>query len=333
MRAFLTSVSSAIILVLLGCSSSSTPAPPAQTHFTYWSLFEGTAAMPGLEVAPAPLTNTSVASLTLSNSAVNNLLEASYMMFDSAGRLWVENYRDPVVVNIFQVPLTATSAPVVTLTFPNIHRGFGMALDGSGNLWISAQFGNAVYKFNGPFTTTTSLSSPALTLNMSLNEPQGLAMNAAGDLAVANSSASGTNCPGAVAIYKAPISNTAPPLLNGPEFATGVAFDSAGNLYVAGGQTATAGCSNGIVRYNAANQNNGATPDTVNSTGLPAGWFVEELSIDASGNLYFANCGTTGGILIYPTVASSFSSSLAPTTTFTDANIGVTHCVGGAVTL
>lgn len=334
MRAFATFMSLAAVVALIGCSAKSTaPPPPVAASNTYWTTFDGGPPNPNMEVAGFPLTNASVPSVIVNASVANGLSNAGYVQFDSSGRLWVENFTDPVVVNIFNVPLTASSTPAVTLTFSNIHHGFGMVFDSGGNVWMAAQTANSVYKFNGPFTANATLSSPALTLTASLVGPQGLTMDAAGDLIVAQGGVgTGTSCVGSIAIFKAPISNSTPVLLNGPASPDGVAVDSAGNLYAGGTNNAQAGCVSGVSRFSAANQANGAMPDIVDATGLPATFFSEALTIDPLGNLYYANCSSTSGnIIVYPTVATSFSTTLAPTVSFTDANIASSKCVGGVV--
>ena len=321
----------ALLLTIAGCSSSATSAPPPLATQTYWTTFDGAAPNPNLEGDGFPISSATVPSVIVNASVANGIDNAGYVLVDASGRLWVENFTDPVVVNIFTLPLTATSTPAVVLTFPNIHLGFGMVFDSAGNVWMAAQSQNSVFKFNGPFTATASLPTPAMTLTASLSGPQGLAMDAAGDLIVGQGNVgTAASCVGSIAIFKAPITNATPVLLNGPNFPDGVAVDSAGNIYAGGFSNTTAGCTSGVSRFSAGNQANGASPDIVDATGLPANFGSEALSIDPLGNLYWANCsGANGHIFVYPKVATNFSTTLAPTVNFSDTNLNASNCAGG----
>jgi hypothetical protein len=314
---------------LAGCNGSGGLGPPfVPPQNVYWSLFNNNA--PQLEATAFPLTNASTVSTTVNKSIGNQLDHAEYMLFDSSGRLWVLNFENAPRINVFTLPLTAPSTPTFTLTFSDIGHAFGFIFDGSGNLWISDADNNRVFKYTGPFSSNATLTAAgaATTLTLGLNRPEGLAFDQAGDLFVANEGI-GSPCVGSVAKFSAPISNSAPALLNGAENPYGLTFDAAGNLYVASSQNVHAGCSNGILRYNAGNFSAGATPNTVDATGLIGNYFGDQLAIDSLGNLYWGDCGSNARIYVYPSVATQFSSSLAPVTTFTDANITSTNCVGG----
>ena len=323
-----------LIASVAGCNASNqiNLPPPGSVSIqnVYWGL-GSSAPAPQIEVAAFPLTNTSAVLLTINGTVTNKLGNVGNLQFDSSGRLWVLNRTNPAVINVFNVPLTVLSAPVFSLTFPDVFTSFGFTLDAQGNLWISSvNPGNDVFKYAGPFSGSASLpaSSAQLTLTAGLNRPEGLAFAPSGDLFVANEGVNtSTSCVGSIAEFKAPISNTAPTLLNGPNFPVALVFDAAGNLYAASIQNTTSGCVSGIARYNSGNFAAGATPNIVDATGLPLFWSPLQMSVDAIGNLYVGNCDP-GPISVFPSVATQFSNSLAPTTTFTDANIAAACSTG-----
>jgi sugar lactone lactonase YvrE len=113
-----------------------------------------------------------------------------------------------------------------------------------------------------------SAGNPTLFSNTGLNGPNGLALDASGNLFVVNTPA------GSIAKYD-PMGNLSLFANSGLMTPTGAVFDSAGNLYVANydGQT--------ITRFNPA-----GAPSVFAASGLnyPAG-----LAFDSSGNLYVAN--------------------------------------------
>ncbi len=98
-------------------------------------------------------------------------------------------------VDIFSLPLTASSTPIATLSsgISGVHRS---AVDASGNLWVANDTGGASYEgsieeFTKPFTTG---EAPAVTILMPVGggsssyNPFGIAFDAAGNLYVTNTS-------------------------------------------------------------------------------------------------------------------------------------------------
>lgn len=290
----------------------------------YWTLGNGGTPSPQLEVATWPLTNTSVPTATVNSSVSNMLNRATSIAFDSSGRLWVI---DAVSLSadqalVFNLPITTSSTPAFVLTLNGSSGVFGITFDAQGNLWAASFDNNRVFEYTGPFNSTTAVS-PALTLVVT--KPAQPVFDATGNLYVPVY----LTTTGSVDVFDKPITNLMAPsatfaaTLHSP---FGAAFDGSGNLYLGLGNGSSAG---GIARFNSNNLSNGATPNTTDSTGFVGNPFSFELAVDAAGNLYDADCGGAARLYVYPNVATSFSSSLAPTTTYTDASIATTGCVGG----
>jgi DNA-binding beta-propeller fold protein YncE len=163
-----------------------------------------------------------------------------------------------------------------------------------------------------------------MTLTNGITVPSGIAVDAAGDVFVANVPSGGTN---SIAVFHAPVSNaTVPTFLNGLTGPGGLIFDTQGNLYA----STNANNAGAIVRYNANNLGNGATPNIIDAAGL-AGQNPYEANFawDAEGNLYVADCGNQASVRVYPTGTSQFSSSLAPSVNYTTPPVTATDCAWG----
>jgi hypothetical protein len=65
---------------------------------------------------------------------------------------------------------------------------------------------------------------------------------------------------------------------------------------------------------------------------MTVGTSIYQMQFDAAGNLYVTNCaGTPGGakLYVFPTSTQAFSATLAPSVSYTDANIQTQNCVSG----
>ncbi len=136
------------------------------------------------------------------------------MAFDAAGNLWVANNgTTPSIIEIAAATLAAASGPtavvpikVLTSTlvdgFQTINNPWGMLFDVNGNLWFTNEQSN-VGVCSGTIVefTAAALAAPGIFIapppnvvitpasaggNMSLCDPNGIAMNSAGDITVAN---------------------------------------------------------------------------------------------------------------------------------------------------
>lgn len=313
--------------LLSACSTSASTVHPGQT--VYWTLF-ASAANPQIQFATAPLSATSSVT-TVPSSAQLDL--ASDMRFDSSGRLWVLSRPSAGVHNalVYTLPLAASSTPALTFVLPVSNDLDHLTFDSGGNLWVSDFAGLKEYKFTGPFTTSGTLV-PAVTLTLTgFTHPSGVAVDASGNVYVSDVGSSGAN---SIAVFTAPVTSasTAAFYLTGLSSPGGLIFDSQGNLYASSNTSGT----DAIVRYNANNLITGATPNIIDSTGLGTMNYEADFTFDAAGNLYVADCGApnvAAGIRSYPTGSMAFSTTLAPSATYNNANINAVGCVWGIAIL
>jgi len=312
---------------VVGIATALSSAPLFTPQTVYWDLFKA-GTQNQLEFAATPLTMSSPFT-DISGTVGNALHCTSGMTFDSSGRLFVLSAVNSCsapyasLLQVFNVPVTQSSVPVASFTLPGTGIDDNLTFDNSGNLWIEDNFNNSVSEFTGPFTSSRALTA-ALTLTNGILSPSGVAVDAAGDVFVANQQSHGTN---SIAVFHAPVSNaTVPTFLNGLTGPGGLIFDTQGNLYASNNPGANAA----IVRYNVNNLGSGATPDIVDPAGL-AGLNSYEAGFawDAEGNLYFADCGNNGAVRVYPTATSQFSSSLAPSVGFTTPPVTGVECAWG----
>ena len=293
----------------------------------YWSLFS-VGPFPQIQLTTLPLT----AGSTVTNVPRSATLQStSGMTFDASGRLWaisVPQGGESIVAAVFTLPVTATSTPALVFTLPASDDIDFLGFDQTGNLWASDYANNREYMFVPPFTASRTLI-PSVTLSLpGFSQPTGNAVDAAGNVYVANLGSTGTK---SIAVFKAPITSASVPafFLNGLNYPGGLIFDAQGNLYASsqpsGGQSL-------IVRYNSNNLTSGAVPNIVNPTGLGRQNYEAAFAFDAAGNLFVADCGAPNngaGIRSYPTGTTPFSSTLAPSATYTNATINSIGCVWG----
>jgi hypothetical protein len=322
-RKILCPLAIAALTVLAGCSTKSTsPSPPAPPSFVYYTTDDGfTLGSPQMGIVAYPITATSTLATTLNASAANGLAGTRNMAFDSSGRLFVVNGHTPFTISVFTPPLTATSAASFILTMPAATGCiFGIAIDSSGNLWIS-NCSTSVFEFNGPFSSSITLPAATVTL-ASPCCPEGIAFDASGNLWVAlNMATNGIEeyLKGSGFTNSTPVDHT----ITGLSDPLVVAFDKSGDLFSSGTLA-----SQGTAEYLASNLASGATPNVLNPTGLAAVFFAEQFTFDTFGNLYVADCGATARIYMYPTATQAFSTTLAPVP-YRDANMVTSTCVDG----
>ncbi len=323
-------------LFLTACSTPGTAtAPPVAaaassdsvsakaTPHVYWTLFAGSG-YPQIQFAKVPLTAKSQVSNVFS-SQKNTLNYSSGSHVDSLGRLWVivfgKNSGKPGTALVFKLPLTASSTPLYTFVLSGTDDPDHLTFDASGNLWVNSQNNNSALEYTGPFKKSGTLS-PATTVTDGLDGPSGIALDASGNLYISNFASSGSN---SIAVFTAPISNREPYYLDGLYSPGGLVFDKQGNLYASSNGSSHA---DAIVRYNSGHLTSGSKPSIVDSTGLQH-TYGSDFSLSPTGDLYFANCGSTGSIIVYPTSTKSFSSSLAPSVNYTNADLKEAGCGWG----
>jgi sugar lactone lactonase YvrE len=329
--------------LLVACKSTGTAYNPpggsnnsgggSTVEIVAWDEFAATPDPQG-EYTTLPLTSSSSVTDVYSNAT--NMLDFSFnALVDSKHRLWVMSYppgNGPETAEIFTSP---TSTPI-SITFPDSGCFCGgIAFDASGNLW-AMEIGGGLYEFKGPFNSSETLpqSAAAVHIDVPVSQSDGIAIDSAGDVFFSNSGQNeGTDN---IGVYVAPVTSasTIDHWLGGMAAPSALIFDSQGNLYAGGyqGSTCTTDCDFGIARYNANNLGPNATPNIVDDTGMAAvdaNSYASEFAIDKEGNLYDADCGDTGAIFVYPSVATQFSSTEAPSVVFQDSTLTSVRCAWG----
>ena len=147
-----------------------------------------------VEFTPAQLaaSGSPTPAVTLSASA-GSLAGPNTLAFDRGGDLWVENNANNTLVEFTpgQLGMSGASAPAVTLsaTADSLDNAFSIAFGPSGALWVANSGNNTVVEFTPAQLAATGAPTPAVTLSavgISLNAPDGLAFDSAGDLLVMN---------------------------------------------------------------------------------------------------------------------------------------------------
>ena len=218
-----------------------------------------------VEYTPSQLAATGAPTPAVTISASGGSLNGpTGLAFDARGDLWVANFSGNTVVEYTPSQLAATGAPTPAVTISasggSLNGPLGFAFDARGDLWVANFSGNTVVEYTPSQLAANGAPTPAVTLSASggsLNGPTGPAIDARGDLWVANN---GSNTvveytPSQLAATGAPtpavtISASGGSLVE----PAGLAFDASGNLWVAN-QGA-----NVVVKY---------TPSQLAATGAP----------------------------------------------------------------
>jgi hypothetical protein len=291
----------ALVLVAAGCSSSSsTTINTPSIHFSrlYVSNFVG--AGTGLNIFAPPFSAASTPAVSVPAGVASGFNSTGALAVDAVGRLYAIADVSPSIINIYTPPITAASVPTTSITLPSSTNAYGLALDPSGNIWVSDRAGasSTVREYTPPFTNA---STPALTLTAAangLNDTAGLAFDATGRLAIAGETTNN------LVIFNPPITGASTP-------AATITLDGAGQGVVF----------DGIGRLFAVNPNTDVqvfTPPFSNAQaesfhfGAINGFSVSP-KFDATGDLWVSNSGA-GTVVEY---SPPFSASTAPTVTLT----------------
>jgi len=228
---------------------------------------------------------------------------------DASGNVYVADFRNSLIREISQAGVVTTFAGGVNAGSANgtgIYASFneptGVATDGAGNIYVADNGNNLIREISPSGVVTTlagtgaqgSANGPAAAA--SFNFPQGVAVDAAGNVYVAdygNNMIRKISAAGSVTTLAGRDSSGS---TNGVDTAatfnqpSGVAVDAGGNVYVAD-------FGNNLIRK--ISQTGGVstfagsgTPGAANGTGAAASFNGPTgLAIDASGNVYVADYG------------------------------------------
>lgn len=224
---------------------------------------------------------------------------------DSHGAIYVANavtyksaYRPyPGSILIFPPGSTGNVAPEVTITGANTTLDYpqGLAVDSSGNIYVSSASGSDVSVFAAgsagnaaPILTLTSATGPLF--------PYALVLDSAGNLYVLNT-VGGPTEKGAIMVYPPGSTGSTPPTttisssFNGIENADSIVADSLGNIYV-GNFTGGADQHGSVTVYSAASY--AAGPPIATLAGAATGLSNPlALAVDSTGRLVVLNSNNT----------------------------------------
>jgi hypothetical protein len=192
----------------------------------------------------------------------------------------------------------------------NSARG-GIAIDGSGDVWVSNSAGNSVIELS---PTGSALSPAGGFTGGGLNSPSAIAIDASGKVWVTNSVGNSVSVLSPTGSALSPASGFTGGGLNVPD---GVAIDASGNVWVAdGGAGVTELSPNG----SALSPANGFRGGGLN--------FPDGIAIDGSGNVWVAstgNVGTSGNGSV--TELAPTGSALSPASGFTGGGLSTPTCI------
>jgi streptogramin lyase len=220
------------------------------------------------------------------------------MTSDSHGNLWVASgyakYAGSYSVLEYAKPLTASSAPTVTIPVSTTGASEGIAFDSSGDLFVSSWGADRVSEFTPPLTSS---STPAATITNGISGPEGLAFDRHGNLWICDTSTS-------------KIVEYSPPFTGGPALTMGVgtlvapqsaAFDAKGDLFIADPV-------NGSVYEYTPPFSSGSLPAVTLSLNEPFA-----VTVDSSGNLWVSDNAASAVYEYKPPFSSSMTASLTIT--------------------
>jgi sugar lactone lactonase YvrE len=302
-----------VAAVVAACSSS-----PSAPRGTSGPLYVANQTGRSITVYAPGATGNATPLRTIAGSSTG-LSQPNSIARDSAGRLYVINYgtsvSSPETLTVYADSATGNAAPVRTI--PGIDAGrhniWGLAVDAAGRLYVATSrvggdtIGDTIKVFAANASANTT---PLYTIggsNTGLNVPEGIALDPAGQLYVANYRSS------TVTIYAPGASGNIAPIatiagsstgLNSPAF---IALDRFGQLYVLNIVIMSNHAYYRITVYSA-NATGDATPIATLAggdldIGVPSG-----MAVDGAGRLYVAKYGTST-IAIY---APGASGSVAP---------------------
>jgi len=189
------------------------------------------------------------------------------LTLDAGGSVWVTNHDASEIVGLATDPFSFQSTVTLSATGGSLSGPTGVAFDANGNLWVANAGTNTVVQFAATQLAASGSPTPAVTLGAasgSLDGPSALAVDANGNLWVANASAStvvefsGTQLTTSGSPTPAVILSASNGSLSAP---SSVAFDASGDLWVANDLTST------VVEFGASQLGSSGAPTPIATVG------------------------------------------------------------------
>lgn len=263
---------------------------------------------------------------------------------DGSGRIYIANPATSTIT-VYASNAGGNVPPVAVIGGANtmLSNPNGIALDASGKIYVL----NGGFSFNitvyPPLATNTGILNEAPVADIAgsntfLDFPIGIAVDARGDICVANAvggpiGPGDTYAPGVITVYSAGSNGNVAPTATIFGAATGlfnplgIALDSEGNIYVSNGEgqfsfgTVTVTLEASITVYSAGSTGNVAPIRTItgNDTGL---YYPQGIALDSSGNLYTEGYVNGGGDGVNAYAAGS-NGDVSPLTSIIGADTGL----------
>ncbi|MGO9456110.1 MAG: IPT/TIG domain-containing protein, partial [Acidimicrobiales bacterium] len=314
------------VAAVTGALAAVAPAGAASGSSTLYvggNEISGTITSYGLPTAGG---NISPSSTLTSGGTLVNL----QMAFDASGNLWSANTEVGTITQYTSAQLAAggTKAPNVTVT---ANDPDGLAFTGAGDLWVASWTGNTLTEYKPTQLTSSGNPTPAVTITSdaktppSLDGPENVALDASGDLWVANSHSNTVveYTPTQLAASGAPVpAVTITSKTTSLGYPRGLAFSSSGNLWVSSTSVSH------LVEYTPAQLATGGalTPAvTISST-----TFLWTLAFDNSGDLWASKLDTSA-VSEYSASQLTASGSPTPAVTIAGTKTGLEDPLGLAI--
>lgn len=166
---------------LAGCNgSNSLPNPIFTTSHVYVTNGNSTAGLGNTKIFALPLSSSPAATGTLSTN--------TYPWFecvDAQGKVYVINYTSGTIM-AFAQPISNGASPAFTLNLGVSSGLIGCVFDASGNMYVSDATNDEIDVIPAPVTSSSTVTSH---ITASVTAPYGVAVDATGDVFVANGTA------------------------------------------------------------------------------------------------------------------------------------------------
>jgi sugar lactone lactonase YvrE len=262
---------------------------------------------------------------------------------DASGNIYVTDF-DTSSVSVFAPTATGNIAPTTTISGANtgLNGPSGIAIDSKGNIYVANSSGGnpdigSITVFAAGATGNATPTATITGTITGLNSPNGLALDAKGNIYVVNESGSNNGTVTEYAASPTGTINVAPTTtitgtntgLNDPH---ALALDSTGNIYVVNGNGSFIGTGTGngnSVTVYAVGATGNATPTATISGTNTAFSDPNGIAVDAIGNIYVGNHTSVEVYAANPvgSVTTAPMYALTGTTTTLDGTHGGIHGV------